>query len=579
MTVSKLETLLPFLKWAKDYKKSTLLADSIAALVISMMLIPQSLAYAMLAGLPPQAGLYASLLPLIAYALFGSSGPLSVGPFAITSIMTATALAGLFANDFTLDQMLIAASILALFSGSFLLAFGVFRLGFLTNFISFPVVTGFIAASAIIIASSQLGSVLGLNIQSDGFFHVLIQVIDKLDQVNIATLAFTVLLVLFLYFTPKLLRSLTFKLTKNSILADSLSKATPVIAIIFSIAMVLIFNLQSYGIQIVGDIPAGLPSLSIPDWQSLDLSTQDWKGLINSALLISIIGFISSLSAAQTFAAKQRQRIDPNQEAIALGVANLSASFSSAFPVSASLSRSSVSFNAGAKTPAASALTAISIFLCSLFLTPYLFYLPIVTLAAMILLAVTTLFDIEAIKRTFAYSLKDFSALMITLILTLTQGLEWGLMAGIVVSIGLHLHRSSLPHSAILGLVPNTEHFRNIERHTVITDEKIISLRIDSSLYFANARFLADKINELVAQHPKAKHLVLTCSAINDIDASAIESLLAVNQYLSEAGMSFHLSEVKGPVMDRLQHSQFIDQLSGNIYLSHHQAWLDLTKA
>ena len=579
MTVSKLETLLPFLKWAKDYKKSTLLADSIAALVISMMLIPQSLAYAMLAGLPPQAGLYASLLPLIAYALFGSSGPLSVGPFAITSIMTATALAGLFANDFTLDQMLIAASILALFSGSFLLAFGVFRLGFLTNFISFPVVTGFIAASAIIIASSQLGSVLGLNIQSDGFFHVLIQVIDKLDQVNIATLAFTVLLVLFLYFTPKLLRSLTFKLTKNSILADSLSKATPVIAIIFSIAMVLIFNLQSYGIQIVGDIPAGLPSLSIPDWQSLDLSTQDWKGLINSALLISIIGFISSLSAAQTFAAKQRQRIDPNQEAIALGVANLSASFSSAFPVSASLSRSSVSFNAGAKTPAASALTAISIFLCSLFLTPYLFYLPIVTLAAMILLAVTTLFDIEAIKRTFAYSLKDFSALMITLILTLTQGLEWGLMAGIVVSIGLHLHRSSLPHSAILGLVPNTEHFRNIERHTVITDEKIISLRIDSSLYFANARFLADKINELVAQHPKAKHLVLTCSAINDIDASAIESLLAVNLYLTEAGMSFHLSEVKGPVMDRLKRSSFIEQLNGNIYLSHHQAWLDLTKA
>jgi SulP family sulfate permease len=579
MTVSKLETLLPFLRWTKDYKKSTLLADSIAALVISMMLIPQSLAYAMLAGLPPQAGLYASLLPLVAYALLGSSGPLSVGPFAITSIMTATALAGLFANNFSLDQMLIAASMLALFSGSFLLAFGVFRLGFLTNFISFPVVTGFIAASAIIIASSQFGSILGLDIQSDGFFHVLIQVIQKSDQINIATLAFTALLILFLYFTPKLLRALTFKLTKNNVLADSLSKATPVIAIIFSIAAVIIFNLQSYGIQVIGDIPAGLPSLSMPDWQSLDLSTQDWKGLVNSALLISVIGFISSLSAAQTFAAKQRQRIDPNQEAIALGVANLSAGFSSAFPVSASLSRSSVSFNAGAKTPAASALTAISIFICSLFLTPYLFYLPIVTLAAMILLAVTTLLDIQAIKRTFAYSLKDFSALMITLILTLTQGLEWGLIAGIVVSIGLHLHRSSLPHSAILGLVPNTEHFRNIERHVVITDEKIISLRIDASLYFANARFLTDKINELVAQNPKAKHLVLTCSAINDIDASAIESLLAVNLYLSEAGMSFHLSEVKGPVMDRLQHSQFIDQLSGNIYLSHHQAWLDLTKA
>ena len=580
MSAWKLENFLPFLKWAKSYQKSTFLDDSIAALVISMMLIPQSLAYAMLAGLPPQAGLYASLLPLVAYALLGSSGPLSVGPFAITSIMTATALAGLITtNTFSPAQSLIAAAMLALFSGLFLLAFGFFRLGFLTNFISFPVVTGFIAASAIIIASSQFGSILGLNIHSDDFFHTLTQVIQQLDQVNVATLIFSLSLLLFLFFIPKLLHSLILKLTQHALLADSLSKATPVIAIVLSISAVVCFDLQSFGIKVIGDIPSGLPVLSVPDWQSLELSHKDWKGLLNSALLISIIGFISSLSAAQTFAAKQRQRINPNQEAIALGIANLSASASSAFPVSASLSRSAVSFNAGAKTPAASALTAISIFLCCLFLTPYLFYLPIVTLAAMILLAVITLFDLKAIKRTYAYSLKDFSALMITLILTLTQGLEWGLISGILVSIGLHLYRSSSPHSAILGLVPNTEHFRNVERHDVITDDKIISLRIDASLYFANTRFLADKINELVARHPKAKHLVLTCSAINDIDASAIESLLAVNIYLTEAGMNFHLSEVKGPVMDRLQRSLFIDQLSGNIYLSHHQAWLDLTKA
>ena len=578
MKTWKPETFLPFLKWVKVYNKTTFLDDIIAALVISMMLIPQSLAYAMLAGLPPQAGLYASLLPLIAYALLGSSGPLSVGPFAITSIMTATALASLFAtNNFTTEQMLIAATMLALFSGLFLLAFGFFRLGFLTNFISFPVVTGFIAASAIIIASSQFGSILGLNIHSDDFFHTLTQVAQQLDQINIATLVFSLLLLIFLYFFPKLLRTFIFSLTQHGLLADSFSKATPVIAIILSITAVILFDLQSYGIKVVGDIPAGLPLFSLPDWQSLDLSNKDWKGLLNSALLISIIGFISSLSAAQTFAAKQRQRINPNQEAIALGIANISASCSSAFPVSASLSRSAVSFNAGAKTPAASALTAISVFLCCLFLTPYLFYLPIVCLAAMILLAVISLFDLQAIKRTYAYSLKDFSALMITLILTLTQGLEWGLIAGIVVSIGLHLYRSSSPHTAILGLVPNTEHFRNVERHEVITDERIISLRIDASLYFANTRFLADKINELVAQHPKAKHLILTCSAINDIDASAIESLLAVNQYLTEASMTFHLSEVKGPVMDRLKRSHFIDQLSGNIYLSHHQAWSDLT--
>lgn len=574
----KLETLLPFLKWAKGYNKTTFLDDSIAALVISIMLIPQSLAYAMLAGLPPQAGLYASLLPLIAYALLGSSGPLSVGPFAITSIMTATSLAALFAQvNYSPSQMLIAASVLAMLCGLFLLAFGIFRLGFLTNFISFPVVTGFISASAIIIGSSQLGSILGLSIHSGDFFETIIQVVQQSDLIQFKTLLFSLAIFIFLYWVPKLLRSVIYTMTQSNLAADSLSKITPVLAILLSSFIVYSFDLTSHGIKIVGDIPNGLPSLVLPNWQVLNLDQQDWKGLLNSALLISIIGFISSLSAAQTFAAKQRQRINPNQEAIALGVANLSAGFSSAFPVSASLSRSAVSFNAGAKTPAASALTAISIFLCCLFLTPYLYYLPVVTLAAMILLAVVTLFDLESMKRTFAYSRKDFSALLITFILTLTQGLEWGLIAGILASIMLHLYHSSSPHVALLGQVPNTEHFRNIERHNVITDEAIISLRIDASLYFANARFLADKVNQIVAEHPTAKHLILTCSAINDIDVSAVESLIAVNQYLKEAGINFHLSEVKGPVMDRLERSEFIANLTGNIYLSHQHAWQDLT--
>lgn len=573
-----LSTFFPFLNWIKDYKKQTLLDDSIAALVISMMLIPQSLAYAMLAGLPPQTGLYASLLPLIAYALFGSSGPLSVGPFAITSIMTATALASFFSqHDYAAGQMIIAASLLAFLTAFCLLSFGIFRLGFLTNFISFPVITGFIAASALIIASSQFGSLLGLAIEGDSFFQIIKQVANQFENINLLTLVFSLVLILFLYFMPKLVYKLIIRISAQPLLADSCSKISPVLAIILSTLAVTHFDLQQYGIQVVGDIPSGLPSLSLPNWQALELNQQDWHNLMNSALLISIIAFISSLSAAQTFAAKQRQRINPNQEAIALGLANLSASASSAFPVSASLSRSAVSFNAGAKTPAASALTAISVLLCCLWLTPYLYHLPIVTLAAMIVLAVISLFDFSAMRRTFAYSLKDFFALIITFSLTLIQGLEWGLIAGIIVSIALHLYRSSAPHVAILGRLPDTEHFRNVERYEVITDERVLSLRIDSSLYFANARFLADKINEIVAQSPKAKHLILTCSAINDIDTSALESLLAVNQYLTKAGMVFHLSEVKGPVMDRLKRSQFIDQLSGNIYLSHHQAWSDLT--
>ncbi|MCP5326746.1 MAG: sulfate permease [Oceanospirillaceae bacterium] len=577
MKLPAISSVMPFLKWGKNYNQHSLLHDGIAALVVSMLLIPQALAYAMLAGLPPQVGLYASLLPLLAYAVFGSSGQLSVGPFAITSIMTATALGSLL---LTLQdgsgKVLIAAATLALLSGLFLVAFGVFRLGFLTNFISFPVVTGFIAASALIIASSQLGNILGLSIHSAHFFDTFAQAFNQWRQINLPTLFFSAALILFLFFVPKLIRSLAWRAGLKQEQAEILSKITPVLAIILSILSVVGLDLQHYGIHILGDIPRGLPVLALPDWQQLDFSAQDWKALINSALLLSIIGFISSLSAAQTFAAKQRQRINPNQEAIALGIANISAGCSGAFPVSASLSRSAVAFNTGAKTPAASALTAISVFLCCLFLTPALFYLPVVTLAAMIVLAVISLFDFAAMKRTFVYSLKDFSALLITFALTLSEGLEWGLIAGVLVSIALHLYRSSSPHVAILGLVPNTEHFRNIERHAVVTDERVISLRIDASLYFANARFLADKINEVVARSPKAKHLILLCSAINDIDASAVESLIAINQYLKEAGICLHLSEVKGPVMDRLKHSQFLDLLTGNIYLSHHQAWLNV---
>jgi len=576
--LSRLDRVLPFLQWARPYNKVTFIDDFVAAMVISMMLIPQSLAYAMLAGLPPQAGLYASLLPLIAYTLFGSSGPLSVGPFAITSIMTATALGALFAHSqATSEQMMIAASTLALLSGGCLLFFGLFRLGFLTNFISFPVITGFICASAIIIGSSQIGSVFGVEIKSDNVFFILQELWVKADQINWVGFGFTSILIAFLYLVPKGLHRMVLRITKRPLLASSASKVTPVLAIILSIFAVKIWHLEQYGIQIIGDIPTGLPEFHLVDWKALNLSSGQWQALLHSAILISIIGFISSLSAAQTFAAKQRQRINPNSEAIALGMANVSAGFSSAFPVSASLSRSAVNFNAGAKTPAASGLTAISILLSCLFLTPYLFYLPKVTLAAMILLAVISLFDTSAIKRTFIYSQKDFSALIITFALTLTQGLEWGLIAGIAVSIALHLYRSSFPHVAILGQVPGTEHFRNVERHDVITHERVISMRIDSSLYFANARFLTDKINELVAQSPKAKHFVLTCSAINDIDASAVESLLMINHYLKEAGITFHLSEVKGPIMDKLKRTEFISQLTGNIYLSQHQAWAELT--
>ena len=569
------------LSWARHYSKATFTKDLIASVVITMMLIPQALAYALLAGLPPQLGLYASILPLLAYAVFGTSGALSVGPFAIASIMTATALNAVFSGDMASQlnsqaDYIAGAVVLAFLSGIFLLLFGFLRLGFLSNFLSFPVVSGFISASALVIGSSQLGNLLGISAQGDTLLEVIKAVVGEIDHIHTDTLILGIGAFIFLFFAPKLIKALAINFHANQLLAELLSKTVPILAMLISVAYVLFFDLESKGVAVIGDIPAMLPSLSLPNVSDYTWSYEIWKSLISSAVLISIIGFVSSLSVAQTFAAKKRQRINPNQEAIALGFANLGSGLSGGFPVSASLSRSAVSFNAGAETPAAGALTAMGVAIATLYLTPYLYHLPIATLAAMILVAVISLIDLDAIKRSWQYSQKDFSALLLTVLLTLVQGVEAGLISGVILSIALHLYRSSHPHVAELGRVPDTEHFRNIERHNVITQPNLIFFRIDESLYFANARFLEDKINELVAEHPKADHLVLVCSSINDIDASALESLFSINNYLQEAGMNAHLTEVKGPVLDRLKRSDFLEHLTGNVYLSNYDAWVDL---
>jgi len=569
------------LSWARHYSKATFTKDLIASVVITMMLIPQALAYALLAGLPPQLGLYASILPLLAYAVFGTSGALSVGPFAIASIMTATALNAAFSGDMASQlnsqaDYIAGAVVLAFLSGLFLLLFGILRLGFLSNFLSFPVVSGFISASALVIGSSQLGNLLGISAQGDTLLEVIKAVVGEIDHIHTDTFILGVGAFIFLFFAPKIIKPLAITFHANPLLAEVLSKTAPILAMLISVAYVLFFDLESKGVAVIGNIPAMLPSLSLPNISEYTWTYEVWKSLINSAILISIIGFVSSLSVAQTFAAKKRQRINPNQEAVALGFANLGSGFSGGFPVSASLSRSAVSFNAGAETPAAGALTAMGLGFATLYLTPYLYHLPIATLAAMILVAVISLIDLGAIKRSWQYSQKDFSALLITVVLTLLQGVETGLISGVVLSIALHLYRSSHPHVAELGRVPDTEHFRNIERHNVITQPNLIFFRVDESLYFANARFLEDKINELVAEHPKANHLVLVCSSINDIDASALESLFSVNNYLQEAGMKAHLTEVKGPVLDRLKRSDFLEHLTGSVYLSTYDAWVDL---
>ena len=293
--------------------------------------------------------------------------------------------------------------------------------------------------------------------------------------------------------------------------------------------------------------------------------------------MISVIGFVESVSVAQTLAAKRRQSIVPNQELIGLGASNIAAAVSGGYPVTGGFARSVVNFDAGAETPAAGAFTAGGIAIASLILTPLLFHLPIATLAATIIVAVLSLVDPGALRRAWRYSKHDFSAMLVTIVVTLGWGVEVGIVSGVAVSIALLLWRTSRPHIAIVGQVPGTEHFRNVLRHQVITDEAVLSIRIDESLNFANARAIEDWILNEVADRPALRHIVLQCTAVNEIDGSALESIELVLHRLEAQGIQLHLSEVKGPVMDRLQRVDFLGHLTGEVFLTQHRAMAALS--
>lgn len=559
---TRLSTLLPVLQWAPAYNRQTLMQDALAAVIVTFLLIPQSLAYAQLAGLPPEAGLYASIAPLVIYALLGSSRVLAVGPVAVASLMTATAISQ-FATPGT-DEYWQAAVILATLSGLIMLLMGILKLGFLANFLSHPVISGFISASALLIAFSQLKTIIVPDISTDQLWAAL-QHPDSLS-LHWPTLLIGAATLLFLYLCRQYMAPLMMKLGLNSMAAQMTARTSPVLVIIVTIVLSWQFQWQTQGVAVVGSIPQGMPPFALPQWDSTL-----WQQLLLPALLISIVGFVESVSVGQTLAAKRRQRIEPNQELIAIGGSNLSAAFNAGFPVTGGFSRSVVNFDAGAQTPAAGVLTAGGILLAALFLTPVLYYLPTAVLAATIIIAVLSLVDWHIFKKTWYFSKSDFAAVSITFGTTLIAGVEAGLISGVTTSLILFIKRTSQPHIAETGRIPGTEHFRNTQRHQVITCPDILSLRIDESLYFANARALEDYINQSVARHPSVHHLIIQCSAVNDIDASALDSLQQINQRLQQAGIKLHLSEIKGPVMDKLKHSEFYTNLSGQYFMTHYQ--------
>jgi SulP family sulfate permease len=532
------------LAWLRQYRRAQLPGDISAGIVVAMMMIPQGMAYAMVAGLPPVVGLYASIVPPLLYALFGSSMTQSIGPMAITSLMTASVLAPLATPGSGLYMVLAAQ--LALLSGAVLLVCGLLRIGFLANFFSRPVMNGFTLGSALVIALGQADALLGAP-----FPHVHI-------QSAVLGVGALVLLLLARQFLARLLRLAG--LPQGA--ADVCARLAPMFLVIGATILSSVFDLAAIGVHTTGAVPAGLPGLN------LATSSAHWRVLLQPALLIGFMVFLISMSGAQTLALKRAEKLRSNHELIGLGVANIGAALTGGFPVTGSLSRSAVNFAAGANTQLASIITAGLLALALVAPTGWLALLPLPVLAATIIVAVLGMLDLATLRTAWRYNRADALALLATAGGVLGLGVESGVIIGLMLSMGAIIWRASRPHIAVLGRIAGTEHFRNIDRYPADTTPGLLLLRIDAGLFFANVEPVRARIEEELAAHPGTRNLVLVLSAVNNIDTSALFGLAELNTMLEGRDIGLHLAEVKGPVMDRLKDSTLLHSLNGQVFLS-----------
>ena len=554
--------------WMRNYQKTWLSGDVVAGVIVTVMLIPQSLAYALLAGLPPEVGLYASILPIIAYALLGSSMTLAVGPVAVASLMTASALQPLAVAG-SADYMALAM-LLSLLSGGMLLLFGALRLGFLAHFLSHPVISGFISGSAILIAVGQVKHLLGVKAGGTDVLDTVAQLVRAVPHTNGVTLGIGAGSVVFLVLARKYLAVWLVRAGASAKLAEVAAKLSPMLAVIVSTALVATLRWdQTAGVSIVGAVPQGLPTLALPA-MSLSAIGQLWL----PALLISLVGFVESVSVAQSLALKRQQRISPNRELLGLGAANVASAVSGGFPVTGGFARSVVNFSAGANTPLAGVISAVLMGAVIAALTGLFHFLPHAVLAATIIVAVVSLIDLETLREAWHYDKADALSLLATAGGVIAFGVEAGILMGVGLSLGTLVWRSSHPHIAVVGRVPGTEHFRNVARHSVATEPGLIAVRVDESLYFANSDVLQATVESLVAAQPEARYVLLVCSAINQVDTTALGVLTNMERSLSQRGIALLLAEVKGPVLDRLRSTPVGERLQGRVFLSTHQAFV-----
>jgi SulP family sulfate permease len=568
-----LQQYVPILAWLPNYDRADGIGDLMAGVIVAIMLVPQGMAYAMLAGLPPQIGLYASILPLFLYAVFGTSRALAVGPVAMVSLMVASSV-GQLAEPGSREYIAIALT-LALLVGVIQLLMGIVRLGFLVNFLSHAVIVGFTNAAALVIGLSQFKHLLGVQIpRSENFFETLHHLLQALPATNLVTLVLGLASMAVMLFFSKRLPALLRRTDLAHHWIVPLSRSGPLVVVAATTLLVGLFGwAETAGVKIVGEIPQGFPPITVPSF-----SPDRLQQLMPTALTISFVGFMESIAVAKSLASKRRQRIDANQELIGLGAANLGAAFTGGYPVTGGFSRSVVNFTAGANTGLASIITAGLIALVVLFFTPLFYYLPQTTLAAVILVAVVNLLDPKAFQHLWRIDRADAAAMLITFMAVLALGIEIGIVVGFLASVVFYLWRTSHPHIAEVGRLGESEHFRNVLRHPVQTAETVLAVRIDESLYFANARYLEEYLLKAIADHSQACSLLISWAAINHVDASALETLETLITGFREAGIDVYFSDVKGPVMDQLKRAQF-DRFLGqdHIFLSLHQAMQALT--
>ncbi len=570
--LSWIKTISPLVAKLSDYRREMFVGDLIAGVVVAIMLVPQAMAYAMLAGLPPQVGLYASIVPLILYSLFGTSNSLAVGPVAMVSLLVVAGVGELAVPGS--PEFIQLCLTLALMIGVLQIVMAVFRLGFLVNFISHPVLVGFTSAAAIVIGFSQLKHLFGISVERGEYpFQLIANTLSKIGESNLATLSIglgsCLILVFFSQGVSPLLKIAGLKENVASLIA----KIGPLFAVVVAAFVVFAGSMNSSNaVVIVGEIPSGLPGLTVPD-----LSISSVQSLLPLAFVITLVGYLESISVARALASRKREKVDANRELFALGMADVGAAFTGGYPVTGGFSRSLVNFSAGVCTPMGSVITALLVAISVLLLTPLFFYVPKAVLAAIIVVAVARLIDFKTPLKLWRYCRTDAIALLFTFVSVLALGIETGILIGVVSTIVLLMWNMSKPHIARVGRVGDSEQFRNVLRHNVESTKGILAFRVDESLNFANAPFLEPRLMEEITNQADTKSVLLVSTGINDIDSTGIEVLETIIRELSSMGIDFFMSDVKGPVTDRLKLAgfdpAFLDQ---HIFLSAHEAMCHL---